>query len=140
MLIQLVVLVAFLYLFFKSGVFRTAVISYELFVIVLVLLVIAGLIAMRYKKIQTKPEKYIVPNHYMVPYPRVAGGEVDYRTKQIRQLADANGCEFQEPCLWDTARWITLSDGTEGVCTLNGKACPAFSKDQTKSILYRYGD
>lgn len=138
MLLQLVVIAVFLYLFFKSQIFRTAVISYELFVIAIVLVAIASLIATMKEK--PKPEQYIVPNHYMVADPSVPGGMIDYRTKQIHQLADANGCEFQEPCLWDTARWITLSDGTEGVCTLNGKACPAFSKDQTKSILYRYGD
>lgn len=38
-------------------------------------------------------------------------------------------CTFVPDCLWDTARWVTLPDGSEGVCTLNGIACPAFSKD-----------
>ena len=40
-----------------------------------------------------------------------------------------NMCEFQPACLWDTARWVQLSNGMEGVCTLHGLACPAFSKD-----------
>ena len=47
-----------------------------------------------------------------------------------------NECEFNEACLWDTARWVQLSDGREGVCTLHGKACPAFSKDHTRSAWY----
>lgn len=38
-------------------------------------------------------------------------------------------CEFKPECLWDTARWVQLSNGMEGVCTLHGIACPAFSKD-----------
>ena len=40
-----------------------------------------------------------------------------------------NMCEFNEDCMWDTARWVQLSNGMEGVCTLHGIACPAFSKD-----------
>ncbi len=45
-------------------------------------------------------------------------------------------CEFQPDCLYDTARWIQLSNGMEGVCTLNGTACPAFSKDHSSSKFY----
>lgn len=43
-----------------------------------------------------------------------------------------NACEFQPACLWDTARWVRLSNGEEGVCTLHGMACPAFSKDHDR--------
>ena len=46
-----------------------------------------------------------------------------------------NQCEFNEECLWDTGRTITLRDGTEGVCTLHGKACPSFSKDHFRDQL-----
>ncbi len=42
-------------------------------------------------------------------------------------------CEFQPACLWDTARWVQLSNGMEGVCTLHGIACPAFSKDHDRA-------
>ena len=42
-------------------------------------------------------------------------------------------CEFQPACLWDTARWVQLSNGMEGVCTLHGIACPAFSNDNDRS-------
>ena len=42
-------------------------------------------------------------------------------------------CEFQPDCLWDTARWVQMSNGMEGVCTLQGLACPAFSKDHDTS-------
>lgn len=44
-----------------------------------------------------------------------------------------NECEFQPDCLWDTGRTIQLSDGRAGVCTLHGKACPAFQVDHTRS-------
>ena len=46
---------------------------------------------------------------------------------------NAAGCEFQEPCLWDTARWVTMNDGTQGVCTLHGMACPAFSMNHSRT-------
>jgi len=42
-------------------------------------------------------------------------------------------CEIQPACLWDTARWVQLSNGMEGVCTLHGIACPAFSKDHDRA-------
>ena len=45
-----------------------------------------------------------------------------------------NQCEFQPACLWDTARWVTLSNGQQGVCTLHGKACPAFSMDHSRNM------
>ncbi len=48
-------------------------------------------------------------------------------------LAYRDECEFQPACLWDTARWVQLSNGMEGVCTLHGKACPAFSKDHDRA-------
>ena len=48
-------------------------------------------------------------------------------------LPYVNMCEFQPACLWDTARWVQLSNGMEGVCTLHGIACPAFSKDHDRS-------
>lgn len=44
-----------------------------------------------------------------------------------------DSCEFQPACLWDTARWVQLSNGMEGVCTLHGIACPAFSKDHDRA-------
>ena len=44
-----------------------------------------------------------------------------------------NACEYNESCLWDTARWCTMSDNTEGNCTLHGKCCPAFSKDHSRA-------
>lgn len=44
-----------------------------------------------------------------------------------------DGCEFQPACLYDTARWVSLSNGQEGVCTLHGLACPAFSKDHNRA-------
>ena len=43
-----------------------------------------------------------------------------------------SSCEFQPACLWDTARWVQLSNGMSGVCTLHGIACPAFSKDHDR--------
>jgi hypothetical protein len=43
-----------------------------------------------------------------------------------------SSCEFQPACLWDTARWVQLSNGMEGVCTLNGLACPSFSQDHDR--------
>jgi len=49
-------------------------------------------------------------------------------------------CEFQKDCLWDTARWVQLSNGMEGVCTLHGIACPAFSKDHYRAMRDRYTD
>ena len=45
-----------------------------------------------------------------------------------------NACEYNEACLWDTARWVQMKNGMEGVCTLHGIACPAFSKDHSRSI------
>lgn len=42
-----------------------------------------------------------------------------------------NMCEFNEECMWDTARTVQLSNGMEGVCTLHGIACPSFSKDNS---------
>ncbi|MDX1471587.1 MAG: hypothetical protein R3213_08840, partial [Flavobacteriaceae bacterium] len=42
-------------------------------------------------------------------------------------------CEFQPACLWDTGRWVQLSNGMEGICTLHGIACPAFSKNHDRS-------
>jgi len=44
-----------------------------------------------------------------------------------------NMCEFNRDCLWDTARWVQLSNGMEGVCTLHGIACPAFSKNHVEA-------
>ncbi len=44
-----------------------------------------------------------------------------------------NMCEFNEECMWDTARTVQLSNGMEGVCTLHGIACPSFSKDNVSS-------
>lgn len=43
-----------------------------------------------------------------------------------------SSCEFQPACLWDTARWIQLSNGMQGVCTLHGIACPSFSTDHDR--------
>jgi hypothetical protein len=42
-------------------------------------------------------------------------------------------CELSEPCLWDSSRQVTLSNGMEGVCTSHGIACPSFSKDHNKT-------
>lgn len=44
-------------------------------------------------------------------------------------------CELSEPCLWDSARQVTLSNGMEGVCTSHGIACPSFSKDHDRSMV-----
>lgn len=44
-----------------------------------------------------------------------------------------NECEFNPACLWDIARTVQLSNGMEGVCTLNGVACPAFSKNHDRA-------
>ena len=52
---------------------------------------------------------------------------------RFSRLAYKNSCEFQPACLYDTARWVQLSNGMEGVCTLNGMACPAFSKNHSKT-------
>lgn len=49
--------------------------------------------------------------------------------RRYSQYPLAGSCEFQPACLYDTARWVQLSNGMEGVCTLHGLACPAFSKD-----------
>ena len=40
-----------------------------------------------------------------------------------------SACEFNESCLGDSARTVQLSSGIEGVCTLDGIACPSFSQD-----------
>ena len=45
----------------------------------------------------------------------------------------AYSCEFQPACLWDTARWVQLSNGMQGVCTLHGIACPSFSTDHDRN-------
>lgn len=46
-----------------------------------------------------------------------------------------NSCEFNEECMWDTARWVQMSNGMEGVCTLHGIACPAFSKNHVAASV-----
>lgn len=43
-----------------------------------------------------------------------------------------SACEFQPACLWDTARWVQLSNGMEGVCVLHGMACPSFEQDHNR--------
>jgi hypothetical protein len=45
----------------------------------------------------------------------------------------ANACEFNTACMWDTARTVQMKNGMEGVCTLNGMACPAFGKDHERA-------
>lgn len=41
-------------------------------------------------------------------------------------------CEKQYSCLYNGRRTCTLSNGTEGVCVLNGLCCPTFM-DYTES-------
>lgn len=43
-----------------------------------------------------------------------------------------SSCEFQPACLWDTARWVQLSNGMEGNCILHGIACPSFEQDHNR--------
>jgi len=44
-----------------------------------------------------------------------------------------NVCEKSDECRWDTARWCSLSDGSQGNCTLHSLCCPAFSMDHSRS-------
>lgn len=44
-----------------------------------------------------------------------------------------NACEYNDACRWDVGRTVQLSNGMEGVCTLNGLACPSFSKDHDRA-------
>ncbi len=44
-----------------------------------------------------------------------------------------NVCELNDACRWDTARWCTMTDGSQGNCTLHGKCCPAFSMDHSRT-------
>lgn len=48
----------------------------------------------------------------------------------------AYACEFRRECLEDNNRSIALTNGMEGVCTMDGLACPSFLLDQNLS----YGD
>ena len=46
--------------------------------------------------------------------------------KYVDSGENAMYCEHNQDCEWDTARTVTLRDGSEGVCTLNGLACRSF--------------
>ena len=51
-----------------------------------------------------------------------------YGTQSYKYVDSGNAmyCEHNQDCEWDTARTVTLRDGSEGVCTLNGLACRSF--------------
>jgi|GEM_PF-5131932 len=48
----------------------------------------------------------------------------------------SDDCEFVEDCLWDAARTVPLHDGSSGVCTLHGKACPSFELDRSRDKFW----
>ncbi len=60
-------------------------------------------------------------------------GGVYYKINAINKYAPNRGkCEFNYHCLWDISRWVPMKDGTQGMCTLGGLACPAFSIDHDR--------
>jgi hypothetical protein len=76
-------------------------------VVLLVILVLIGLL-------RKGSEGYTPYSHLRSPYNAPDG---------------MGACEFSVDCLDRTAGWSTMSNGMEGVCTLGGILCPAFSKD-----------
>jgi len=102
-LLGLIVLALFVYLFYKSSVFRSAFVAYELFVLVVILLSIATFLYLIYRQKHRvnptptpHPGKFNPPRPphkegYIQTHPYLVDG-VDYRTRQIQALADANGC------------------------------------------------